>query len=138
VDEGGQLDLARLHDLALVAWIPAPHEEDPVALGVGEPEVDVGPATGPHRLDRVLDARGRGLDVLVEHAELLPADLEDELVLVGEMQVDRGRGDTHGVGDAPNRHGRLVAGLEQQAGGGHQDVGTQPLSLAAPGPCPSG
>src|SRR6266511_2057790 len=78
-----------------------------VALGVGEPEVDVGPAAGVHRLDRVLDAGGRGLEVLVELAELLAADLHDELV--------------------------LVAGLEQQPGGCLQDVGTQALSLPPAG-----
>src|SRR6266545_2801344 len=101
----------------LLGHLVAPaHEQDPVGLGVVEPEPDVGVAAEPERAQRVAGA-GRGLLArLVELAELLLADRPEQL----------------GLGDGTDGHRRPVAGLEQQAGGGVQDLGTQALALPPP------
>ena len=76
----------------------------------------VGAAAQPQRLDRVVGAGRRPLQLLGEPAEVLLADRPDQLGLVGEMQVDRGGADADRGGDRADRDGRLVALVERTSG----------------------
>jgi len=107
------------------------HEQDPVLLGTVDPEVDVGPALPPERLQRVLAAGRRFLEGPVELGEVLLADGEDQVGLVGEMQVDRRWGHADGVGHRPDRDRLLVACFPQEPFRGGEDLLPQLPPLAA-------
>ena len=114
------------------------HEQDPVGLGVAEAEADIGLAAAAQRLQRVGGAGLGGGHLGVELAELLLADGEDELGLVGEVQVDRGRGDADGLGHGADGDRLLVARLDQQAGGRGQDLLAQARRPPPAGRAPGG
>ena len=109
------------------------HEQDAVLLRVVEPEADVGLATGVQLLEGIVDADHGLLHHPVERFELPLAHGEDQLVLVGEVKVDRRGGHAHRLGDAPDGHRLFAARLDQQALGGVEDLGVQQLAFAPTG-----
>ncbi len=111
------------------------HEDDAVLLGVLEPEPDVGPAHGGQGTQGVL-ALGGGSHADGQLTELAVAHRPDELVLVGEVQVDGGRGDAHGGGDGPDGDVAGVAAGEELLGG-VEDLLPEALPLAPPGAPPA-
>jgi hypothetical protein len=112
------------------------HEHDPVVLRVLDPEPHVGAAAGSHRLDRVVDAGAGRLDGVVEPFELPGAHLEEQVLLVAEVAVDRRRGDAGGVGDGADGYGVLRSRLQQQPFGDLEDLGAEVLPFALAGTRP--
>ena len=131
IPEGGRR--TQLVGVQLAARAPA-QEQDAVLLGVLDAEADVGLAAGQEGVDGIVDAGGRLFDGPIQLGEASGTNLEDQCVLVGEVEVDRGRGHADGVGDGPDGDGFLVAGrCEEALGRGHQFV-AQLAALSAPGP----
>ena len=95
-------------------------------------ELDVGL---PHRLKRCAGVLGvRSCSLAQERAEVfegLTGDRTQQLVLVREMQIQRGRRDAGARGDGPDRQALRAAVLEQQLRGGLHQRSTQPVALAA-------
>jgi hypothetical protein len=107
----------------------ARHEGEPVFARVLEAEIDVGPAALPQLLDRLqpfmLDAAHLG----DQEAEGLVAERHHDGVLVGEIEVERGRRNAHPVGDLADRRGGKAL-LEKQLLGGREDLVAAGMTLA--------
>src|SRR5262249_6405875 len=72
------------------------------------------------------------LDHRVEDLEVSLAHRDDQRVSIGEVEIDRGRGDTHGGGDGPDRHRIDIARFEHQPLGRVQQVVAQLVAFTAP------
>jgi len=104
---------------------------------VGQPVLAVGQAAGPYPLAWI---RALVLRLVLQSGHLAEAALHDrqhERVDVGEVQVDRRRGDACLAGDAAQGQGR-GGRICHQAAGRLDDVVAQPLALATRVPLPDG
>ena len=66
------------------------HKKDPVVLGLSEPERHVGAGCCSQNLDGIGKANCCVVDRCVQLKEAAGTDLEQQLVLVDEVEVDRG------------------------------------------------
>ena len=105
------------------------HEQDPVLLGILDPEPDIRLPPKDQRLDGVGRLRAFLLDERIKPREVPLADREDQLVLVPEMEVDRRRCNADRVGNGADRHCLLVAGLYEQPLGCFDDLRAQTLAF---------
>ena len=106
-----------------------------VVARVRQPELAVRQAPGPDLLARIRAPLPRLVLEPVQLAEAAGRHRQDQRVDVGEVQVDRGRGDAHLAGHRAQRQ-RRGGRVGQQAAGGLDDVVAEPLALAAGVPPP--
>ena len=102
-------------------------------LGVVETPLQVGLAPPADALPGIVDAGGGLGHGLVEVLGVALADREDQVVAVGEVQVDRGRRHPDGGGDGPDGERGLVVGLDEDALGRRQDLVAQLFALPPAG-----
>ena len=112
------------------------HEHDPVVLRVLDPEPHVGAAAGSHRLQGTLDPGAGRLDHIVKALELPSAYLEQQVLLVGEVAVDRKGCHPGGGGDRSDRQRGFRSGLEEQLLGRLEDVDAEQVPLTLAGTLP--
>ena len=70
---------------------------------------------------------------LVEVLGVALADREDQVVAVGEVQVDRGWRHPDGSGDGPDGERSLIVGLDEDSFGCRQDLIAQLFALSTTG-----
>ena len=111
----------------------APHEHDAVGLWPLQAEADVRLGSSLERAGRVGRGGARGFEHRVEDRELAVTDREQQVRLVGEVQVDRRRRHPDRVGDRADRDGVLVAGLHEQQLGRDEDLLAKQLAVTPAG-----
>ena len=80
-----------------------------------------------------VDAGGGLGHGLLEVLGVALADREDQVVAVGEVQVDRRRRHPDGSGDGPDGERSLIVGLDEDALGCRQDLIAQLFALSTAG-----
>ena len=102
-------------------------------LGVRDREAHVGATEGAQSPQRRGLVRACSHHRRVQFAEDVNDDSVEEVGLVGEVQVDRRRGDADGFGYGADRDVVHTAGLRHQLLGRGDDLGTQLLAATARG-----
>ena len=88
----------RAVEVVVLLAIVLAHEQQPVVLGMGEPEVGVGATLAQELVERVVCAGGGQLEGFVEAPEDALHHRQDQRLLVREVAVDRRRRDADRVG----------------------------------------